>query len=104
MAVGIEPAPTLGGPGAGLHSRPVTPVRGARRLPPQLPWACPNCANTRVLSDVDMIGDRVGIEITGNGGKFARQCCKMATGSGTLQCERLFESFTQGAPPCCASG
>ena len=26
--------------------------------------------------------DRVGIEISGDGGEFARQCCKMATGSG----------------------
>ena len=26
--------------------------------------------------------DRVGIEISGDGGQFARQCCKMATGSG----------------------
>jgi type III restriction enzyme len=26
--------------------------------------------------------ERVGIEITGDGGTFARQCCKMATGSG----------------------
>ena len=26
--------------------------------------------------------DRVGIEIAGDGGEFARQCCKMATGSG----------------------